>query len=141
MVKLLPCDHEVTGSSPGNSLLQKCRERLRTIDPKWSDPSPDPAQAGATCTGLPFFSSLVLIAFRVLVTNFYTQQNYSRTSVPCIVYPVCTLLNILPTSQNSCLRFICLHTDVSIRYVDKSKTRILGWREYLIMLLSSFDLP
>ena len=52
-VKLLPCDHEVTGSSPGNSLLQKCRERLRTIDPKWSDPSPDPAQAGATCTGLP----------------------------------------------------------------------------------------
>ena len=51
MVKLLPCDHEVTGSSPGNSLLQKCRERLRTIDPKWSDPSPNPAQAGATCTG------------------------------------------------------------------------------------------
>jgi hypothetical protein len=26
--KLLPCDHEVMGSSPGNSLLQKCRERL-----------------------------------------------------------------------------------------------------------------
>ena len=57
MVKLLPCDHEVTGSSLGNNLLQKCRERLRTIDPKWSDPSPDPAQAGATCTGLPFFYS------------------------------------------------------------------------------------
>ena len=56
VVKLLPCDHEVTGSSPGNSLLQKCRERLRTIDPKWSDPSPDPAQVGATCTGAaPFF--------------------------------------------------------------------------------------
>lgn len=53
-VELLPCDHEVTGSSPGNSLLQKCRERLRTKDPKWSDPFPDPAQAGATCTGLPF---------------------------------------------------------------------------------------
>ncbi|XBH99676.1 hypothetical protein VPH35_128938 [Triticum aestivum] len=50
VVKLLPCDHEVMGSSPGNSLLQKCRERLRTIDPKWSDPSLDPAQAGATCT-------------------------------------------------------------------------------------------
>jgi hypothetical protein len=30
MVKLLPCDHEVMGSSPGNSLLQKCRERLHT---------------------------------------------------------------------------------------------------------------
>jgi E1A/CREB-binding protein len=29
-VKLLPCDHEVMGSSPGNSLLQKCREKLRT---------------------------------------------------------------------------------------------------------------
>ena len=55
VVKLLPCDHEVMGSSPGNSLLQKCRERLRTIDPKWSDPSLDPAQAGATCTRLPFF--------------------------------------------------------------------------------------
>lgn len=56
MVKLLPCDHEVTGSSPGNSLLQKCRERLRTIDPKWSDP----AQAGATCTRLPFFFILIM---------------------------------------------------------------------------------
>ena len=55
MVKLLPCDHEVMGSSPGNSLLQKCRERLRTIDPKWSDPSLDPAQAGATCTGAALF--------------------------------------------------------------------------------------
>ncbi|XP_044350612.1 type I inositol polyphosphate 5-phosphatase 5 isoform X2 [Triticum aestivum] len=57
VVKLLPCDHEVMGSSPGNSLLQKCRERLRTIDPKWSDPSLDPAQAGATCTRLPFFNA------------------------------------------------------------------------------------
>ena len=53
--KLLPCDHEVMGSSPGNSLLQKYREKLRTIDPKWSDTSLDPAQAGATCSGLSFF--------------------------------------------------------------------------------------
>jgi hypothetical protein len=30
VVKLLPCDQEVMGSSPENSLLQKCRERLRT---------------------------------------------------------------------------------------------------------------
>jgi hypothetical protein len=37
-----PCDREVMGSIPGNSLLQKCRERLRTLDPKWSDPSPIP---------------------------------------------------------------------------------------------------
>jgi hypothetical protein len=29
-VTLLPCDHEVMGSSTRNSLLQKCRKRLRT---------------------------------------------------------------------------------------------------------------
>jgi hypothetical protein len=29
-VKLLPCDHEVMGSSLENSLLQKCKARLRT---------------------------------------------------------------------------------------------------------------
>jgi hypothetical protein len=29
VVKLLPCDHEVMGSCPGNSLLQKRRGRLR----------------------------------------------------------------------------------------------------------------
>jgi hypothetical protein len=29
-VKLLPCEHEVMGSSPENSLLQKCREMLCT---------------------------------------------------------------------------------------------------------------
>jgi hypothetical protein len=29
-VKLLLCDHEVIGSSLGNNLLQKCKERLRT---------------------------------------------------------------------------------------------------------------
>jgi hypothetical protein len=27
-VKLLPCDHEVMGSSPGNKLLQKCSRTL-----------------------------------------------------------------------------------------------------------------
>jgi hypothetical protein len=26
VVKLLPCDHEVMGSSPGNNLLYKCRK-------------------------------------------------------------------------------------------------------------------
>jgi hypothetical protein len=30
VVKLLLCDYEVMGSSPGNRLLQKCREILRT---------------------------------------------------------------------------------------------------------------
>jgi hypothetical protein len=29
-VKLLPYDHEVMGSNVENTLLQKCRERLRT---------------------------------------------------------------------------------------------------------------
>jgi hypothetical protein len=53
-VKLLPYDLEVMGSSHRDSLLQKCRERLCTQDPKWSDPSSDLAQAGATCTRLPF---------------------------------------------------------------------------------------
>jgi hypothetical protein len=30
VIKLLSCDHEVIGSYPGNSLLQKCRERPHT---------------------------------------------------------------------------------------------------------------
>ena len=78
MVKLLPCDHEVTGSSPGNSLLQKCRERLRTIDPKWSDPSPDPAQAGATCTGLPPYNMFVSKVDQVLLASkLYIEQKVS----------------------------------------------------------------
>jgi hypothetical protein len=54
-VKVLPCDHEVMGSSPRTSLLQKCRERLRTLYPKQSDPSMDLAQAGAMCTMLALF--------------------------------------------------------------------------------------
>jgi hypothetical protein len=29
-VNLLPCGHEAMGSSPGNSLLHKCKEKLRT---------------------------------------------------------------------------------------------------------------
>jgi pseudo-response regulator 7 len=30
VVKLLPCEHEVMGSSLGNNLLQKCRKMFRT---------------------------------------------------------------------------------------------------------------
>jgi hypothetical protein len=44
VVKLSPCDQEVAGSSPGNSLFKICRERLRTETPSGSDPSPYPAQ-------------------------------------------------------------------------------------------------
>jgi hypothetical protein len=39
------------GSSRGNSLLQKLQGKAAYKDPKWSDPSPDPVQAGASCTG------------------------------------------------------------------------------------------
>ena len=45
-----------------------------TVDyPKWSDPSPDPAQAGATCTGLPFYSFAYSIPSHVKQkrTGFY----------------------------------------------------------------------
>ena len=66
VVKLLHCDHEVRGSSSGNSFLQKCRERLRTIDPKWSDPSPE--------------------LHASVVPNFYTFFLNSKT------YPVLALL-------------------------------------------------
>jgi hypothetical protein len=57
VVNLLPCDHEVMGSVP-ETASQKCRERLCTQDPKWSDRSLDPVQAGATCTRLPFVFSV-----------------------------------------------------------------------------------
>ena len=54
----------VTSRSQGNNFTAArklpypgpCRERLRTKELKWSDPSPNPTQAGATCTWLPFFS-------------------------------------------------------------------------------------
>jgi hypothetical protein len=123
VIKLLPCDHEVMGSSPENSLLQTCRERLcksqsghtlhgsyasgsyvpyyyyyyggggvggggggvgavvkllpcdhevetasfrnagkcyvHKTQSGWPYPSPDPAQAGAMCTGLPFIYYLL----------------------------------------------------------------------------------
>ncbi|WVZ74230.1 hypothetical protein U9M48_022440 [Paspalum notatum var. saurae] len=47
VVKLPPCDLEATGSSRENSLLQKCRERLRTIDPKWVRPLSGPRASGS----------------------------------------------------------------------------------------------
>ncbi|KAM0876286.1 hypothetical protein ACQ4PT_036257 [Festuca glaucescens] len=47
VVKLLPCDQEATGSSRGNSLLQKLQGKAAYNDPMWSDPSPDPAQSGS----------------------------------------------------------------------------------------------
>jgi hypothetical protein len=56
-------NYTVMGSSPENSLLQKCRERLRTIDPKRSDPSPDPTQARATCTGHKLYCSILTFVY------------------------------------------------------------------------------
>ncbi|VAI19822.1 unnamed protein product [Triticum turgidum subsp. durum] len=76
IAKLLPCDHEVMGSSPGNSLLQKCRERLRIIDPKWSDPSLDPAQAGATCTRLPFITGFPIDHYTPVISSDANCEDY-----------------------------------------------------------------
>jgi hypothetical protein len=77
-VKLLPCDHEVMGSSPGNSFLQKCRERLRTSDPKWSNPSTDPAQAGSTSTGLPLLDFVFHFLARLInVVIMLNRLHYS----------------------------------------------------------------
>ena len=70
-VKLLLCYHEVTGLSPGNSLLLKCMERLHTGDLKWSDPSLNPVQAGATCTGLPFCA---ILNFSVSIKKFFVKS-------------------------------------------------------------------
>jgi hypothetical protein len=55
------------GSSSGNSLLQKCRKRLCTSDPKWSNPSLDPAQVGATCTGKHFSDQYLNVESRSLI--------------------------------------------------------------------------
>ncbi|GAB4827838.1 hypothetical protein Ancab_034723 [Ancistrocladus abbreviatus] len=51
-VELPPCDLEITCLSHGKSHLPTCRVRLHTIDPKWSDPSSDPAHVRALCTKL-----------------------------------------------------------------------------------------
>jgi hypothetical protein len=56
-VKLLPCDHEVMGSSPENSLWWKCRERLCTTQSGRT--LPDPTQEGATCTKLHFMCNIL----------------------------------------------------------------------------------
>jgi hypothetical protein len=56
-VKLLPCDHEVMGSSPENSLWWKCRERLCTTQSGRT--LPDPTQEGATCTKLHFMCNVL----------------------------------------------------------------------------------
>jgi hypothetical protein len=52
-VKLLPCDHEVLETASFRNARKGCVHT--TQDTKWSDPSPDPVQVGAECTGPPFF--------------------------------------------------------------------------------------
>jgi hypothetical protein len=59
-VKLLPCNHEVMGSSPENRLLQKCRERLCTLRPKVVRPFPGPCASGSYVHWAAFFSCLLL---------------------------------------------------------------------------------
>ncbi len=60
--KLLPCDHEVMSSGPGNSLAEMQRNvaYIRPKLPKWSDPSLDLGQVGAMCIGLPFFNLFLI---------------------------------------------------------------------------------
>jgi hypothetical protein len=47
----------------------KCKETLRTKDPKWSDPSLDPAEAGAPCTGLPFYCQFKFHLIRIAMVQ------------------------------------------------------------------------
>ncbi|KAF3673096.1 putative pentatricopeptide repeat-containing protein, mitochondrial-like [Capsicum annuum] len=66
LVKLLPCGQEVTGSSLGNSLWQKCKVRLRTIQSCGGALSRTPCIAGALVDRLcPFM--LLLITGKVVV--------------------------------------------------------------------------
>ncbi|KAK8954788.1 RanBP2-type zinc finger protein [Platanthera zijinensis] len=48
-VKVFLCVIEVTDSSPGSNLLQKCRVRFAYISSFWRDPYPDPRYAGMLC--------------------------------------------------------------------------------------------
>lgn len=82
-VRVLPCDHEVTGLSLGNSLLQKYRESLRTKNPKWSDPSPDPTQEGTTCSGYPFCT---LGCYIKVLTQTVETGNQCSSSPPFIAF-------------------------------------------------------
>jgi hypothetical protein len=44
-------------------VLETTSCRIAEKGPKWSDPSLDPAQVGATCTGLSFFLYVYVFAF------------------------------------------------------------------------------
>jgi len=76
VVKLLPCDHEVTGSSPGNSLLQKCRERLRTKDPSGRTLPLTLRKRELRALGLPFFN----------LWGFYIHP-FISTLISMIIFP------------------------------------------------------
>jgi hypothetical protein len=90
-VKLPPCDHEVTGSSPGNSLLQKCRERLRTIDPKWSDPSQTLRKRELRAPGCPFY----------MMSHFKSCKDLLRSLKILQRLPLLTVL-LLSFNRKSC---------------------------------------
>ena len=69
-VKMLLCDREVTGSSPGSSLLQKCKVRSAYITPLWWDPSPDPRLRGCIV-----HRAALLFLFMELVNSQTSQVN------------------------------------------------------------------
>ncbi|KAH9625592.1 hypothetical protein KSS87_017067 [Heliosperma pusillum] len=59
-VKVLPCDQEVTGSSPWSGLLPKWQGKACPITPLWWDPSPGPPLAERHCAPVcPFFYILL----------------------------------------------------------------------------------
>jgi hypothetical protein len=59
VVKLLPCDYEVMGSSLGNSLLQKCREKTSYIGPKVVGPFLGPCASRSYVHWAAFFLQLL----------------------------------------------------------------------------------
>jgi hypothetical protein len=52
VIKLLPCNHEVMGSKVMENPLVEMQGKNAYLRSKVVGPFPDPAQAGATCTGL-----------------------------------------------------------------------------------------
>jgi hypothetical protein len=88
VVKLLPCDHELMDSSPGNSLLQKCREML----PKVVGPFPNRALVGATCTKLPFFLILWSSSGFMGSITFLEGKTYLGCQLSTLLYHLCAFV-------------------------------------------------
>jgi hypothetical protein len=71
-VKLLPCDHEVMGLIPGNSLLQKCRERHAYMRPKVAGPFPGPCASGSYV-----HRAALYLLYVIVICSSFTNLNMS----------------------------------------------------------------